>query len=546
MATGARYTETLTNNNGDVLRGATVYAVDKFGNTVTLYSNEGLTTSIGTSATSDYNGLVDFYLQEGTYDIVQVFGGTTKTLSQVKLFRPIISVKDFSAKGDGSTDDTTAITNADAYARNLGAILHFPAGTYIASQLTLYTGSNWQGEGRDSTTIKSLAGSNKDLLYGVNSSSCWGSTTPTGFANGFTLRNLTLDGNKANNSAGSGLAAFVAKPIIEDIYIKNCAEYGMRTEYYDSSLGTDTWAMEGYFSNIRIDTVGKHGWLNNGPHDSVAVNVIIIDAGQASSNTYDGFYLGNRSGMRHIACHAWTRSTSVRMHSALNIISGSAGSEFTGGCNFEGGYTANVIVSGNNCLFDPSTRYYAAWNGTNILLTGTGCTANTIMGKLHDPGSGRPACVGLQIGSAVSDYVSDNVIELHMVAQESTNFAWSANNTGGNNRIRGKTYNTTTSSITGNPAVTDDVDIMINNSSGLSHINNRRQKTTKSIGSNTSVSWTFPYAFAVSPIVTFSPASPSAAITSGMWVSALGATSVTIFNNSGVTATVHIVAEAVT
>jgi len=61
-------------------------------------------------------------------------GATTLTL-QNKL-RDVLSVKDFGALGDGSTDDTTAISNAITAA--MGKTLFFPAGTYVLSQ----TGTN--------------------------------------------------------------------------------------------------------------------------------------------------------------------------------------------------------------------------------------------------------------------------------------------------------------------------------------------------------------------------------------------------------------------
>jgi hypothetical protein len=468
--------------------------------------------------------------------------GAVQTTVQAKL-RQSVSVKDFGATGDGTTNDTAAIQLADSYARSIGSVLIFPAGTYMVSQLVLYTNSNWQGQGRDATIIKSIAGSNTDLIYGYNSNANWGSTTPVNFPNGFAIRYMTLDGNRANNSTGSGIAAFASRPILENLFIKNCAEHGLRTEYYDSSNGgLDTFAMEGWFSNVRVDTVGKHGWLNNGPHDSASINFLVIDASQSTANTYDGFYCDARSSTRNIASHAWTRSTSVRANSALNIRPG-ATHEFSGGCNFEGGYNANVIIASQNCLFDPSTRYYAAWNGVNILMTST-ANLCTIMGKLDAPGAGRPACYGIQIGQTAGDYISNNIIDVNCASQEAGNIYFNANYSGTTNRIKALCYNTTSATISGLPKTTDDVDLMFLNSAGTSHINNRDQKTTLSIGANASAVWTFPYAFAANPIVTFSPASPSAAITSGMWISALGTTSVTFFNNNAVTATLHIVAKA--
>lgn len=50
-----------------------------------------------------------------------------------------VSVKDFGAAGDGSTDDTTTIQSAINAARTSGAAVYFPPGEYVvAGQLTLY------------------------------------------------------------------------------------------------------------------------------------------------------------------------------------------------------------------------------------------------------------------------------------------------------------------------------------------------------------------------------------------------------------------------
>ena len=38
--------------------------------------------------------------------------------------------------------------------------------------------------------------------------------------------------------------------------------------------------VEAAVADIEFDTCGKHGWLNEGPHDSDARNLIMVDAGQ--------------------------------------------------------------------------------------------------------------------------------------------------------------------------------------------------------------------------------------------------------------------------
>ncbi len=62
----------------------------------------------------------------------------------------VVHVKDFGAKGDGTTDDTAALQAALIYARQAGRPIYVPPGTYRTGQLTLYTGmrlfgQNWNG-----------------------------------------------------------------------------------------------------------------------------------------------------------------------------------------------------------------------------------------------------------------------------------------------------------------------------------------------------------------------------------------------------------------
>lgn len=374
----------------------------------------------------------------------------------------IISVKDFGAKGDGVTNDTAAIQAADAYARATKSSLYFPDGTYMVSQLVVYTGSNWNGEGRDSTVIKQIVGSNTDLIYGDNSNANWGRTSgspPTTIVNGYTLAGLTLNGNwnaGAGNTAGSGLAIYGSRPIIRDLFITNCAEYGMRTEYIDSAAGgTDVWTMEGHIDNVRIDTVGKHGWMNNGPHDSVIKDMIVVDAGQAATNTWDGLYLGTGATGKFVSAHVWNRSAAARHRFAVNCDAGSS-HEFSGGCHFEGAYSAVVQVLGTNNIFDPSTRIYSAWNGTTLYLGAT-CTLNRIEGFLEGPGVGRPASIGLVIGSSGTDFISNNTIDLTMSNQNSALVSFQRST--GKNYIRIRGWQTGGVTFTGTPHATDVLDI---------------------------------------------------------------------------------------
>lgn len=143
-----------------------------------------------------------------TPGIVQLSGGLGGTYTAPTLLNqagPVFNVKDpaYGAKGDGSTDDTTAIQNAINAANTAGAVVYFPSGHYRVSQLTLLTGTILQGvssgtyPGDDGisgvSVLERIANTNLDLLL-----------VPDGNNYG-RIYDLAIDGNKNNNTAGYGL-----------------------------------------------------------------------------------------------------------------------------------------------------------------------------------------------------------------------------------------------------------------------------------------------------------------------------------------------------
>ena len=94
--------------------------------------------------------------------LIPKFEQTSSTVNRainLKL-QDTVSVKDFGATGNGSTDDTTAINNALSAVASTGQALYFPAGTYSYSGGgTLNNGIVVHGDGRDATIIKSSTAS---------------------------------------------------------------------------------------------------------------------------------------------------------------------------------------------------------------------------------------------------------------------------------------------------------------------------------------------------------------------------------------------------
>lgn len=115
------------------------------------------------------------------------------------------NVKAHGAKGDGSTDDTTAINAAIALANTSGGTVFFPKGTYVISGTGLtpiQTGVVLRGASKGSTTIKPAAGFNADVI----STPIPGTAGTPGFVQNFVgVESLTIDGsNMTGTTAGQG------------------------------------------------------------------------------------------------------------------------------------------------------------------------------------------------------------------------------------------------------------------------------------------------------------------------------------------------------
>ena len=96
--------------------------------------------------------------------------GSTEARTLPDRFADVVNVKDFGAKGDGVTDDTTSIQAAIDFTSSRGGdIVYFPAGTYIQNDsLVIRNGVRLVGAGDWITTIKKADGMNKDAIISEN------------------------------------------------------------------------------------------------------------------------------------------------------------------------------------------------------------------------------------------------------------------------------------------------------------------------------------------------------------------------------------------
>jgi hypothetical protein len=181
--------------------------------------------------------------------------------------------------------------------------------------------------------------------------------------NNCTISDLTVDGNRDNvTTSGDGIAIWGYAIRIYSVTVRNCRTNGIRTEWTDGSV-----AMEGTFNDISIDTVGAHGFLFNGPHDSHFNHVVIVDASQNGDNGWQGMFIqsaaGGSANGRFFNLHVWHRSGRTNR---CNYALYSAGFNEFIGCHLEG--CRQQVRAGSNDRFD-NCLFYAPYgsNGTALM-----------------------------------------------------------------------------------------------------------------------------------------------------------------------------------
>jgi|GEM_PF-1529055 len=185
-----------------------------------------------------------------------------------------VNVKAYGAVGDGTTDDTTAITAAvDAVHTAGGGEVYFPAGTYITTPQILYANTQWRGASRAGSVVKLKAASDADLLVteGFNTNTGTSNNGPSGFA----LTTITLDANRTNQTARSRcFVAYGYNYTVRDVWFVNGFGGGVYSEW-----GGPDNPMESLWNDVKVwnygGTRGCRGLDWNGPHDSKMNNVVV-------------------------------------------------------------------------------------------------------------------------------------------------------------------------------------------------------------------------------------------------------------------------------
>jgi hypothetical protein len=250
-----------------------------------------------------------------------------------------VNVLDFGAVGDGTTDNTTAIQAALNSAGD--GVVYFPKGIYISGSLSIPVNTSLRGESMNSVVLKLKNGTNPTGFLQTAGFASLTNTNSNGGTFNSQISEITIDGNKANNTSGNGINIYGKAFKIQNIVVQNCAQVGIYTEYSGGDdFSTPAGTLEAVFDTIRVLLCGGSGIVSVGPHDLIASEIVSFTNGgwgwdvQTSMNMYSvNTYTCTLGGI-------WVRTVTNASGTHQGSIQGSAviGSTGTGwGALFEAG-----------------------------------------------------------------------------------------------------------------------------------------------------------------------------------------------------------------
>ena len=203
--------------------------------------------------------------------------GAVATTVQAKL-RQTVSVMDFGARGDGTTNDTAAIQAAiDAVALAGGGAVFVPPGQYQASQIKLKTRVKFYGAGWKSR-LSQISGSNQNFVVLNDVNVEWTQFSDM-MVDGNRFGNTSGDAINYNNTGGS-FTFFDPNHIINNILIYtaagsglvltvNCRESKVTNVFVTGANGNGFYlaCTDSTFVNCTTGAAGLTGWSILGPNN---------------------------------------------------------------------------------------------------------------------------------------------------------------------------------------------------------------------------------------------------------------------------------------
>jgi len=314
----------------------------------------------------------------------------------------VVNVKDFGAKGDGTTDDTnsiaaavTAVTPASVTA--LSGTVFFPAGTYVTGQINLPERVTLEGVGlATQLTLRASATTLENLIMNVQNYSGVNDAQACG------VHKMRLEGNKGSvsgsnwncgivfqNSTPSGSYEYTdSRHQVSNVLIQNFSGDGFVQTGRGVVQGTNiqVWTCNGFGFNLSIDSMYTN-----------------CDAG---GNGLDGFLVQGNNMLSN--CKAWYSGYSLMTNrfGSSTAVSVSAPANSWDGGNITGGLTYSLANGfGNGFLYYNIGGSSAAGNFNGGESVGC-CAQDNARAGFYIRG-GRQTLVGIEADSNGHNGTSD-------------------------------------------------------------------------------------------------------------------------------------------
>jgi hypothetical protein len=336
-----------------------------------------------------------------------------------------------------SVDDFASIQAAEDAANAAGGgMLQFGARTYsVLATITKRSNVHWVGAGVGATVLQLANGVNVDLVKGLSFDTLSGSGQAAGISN-WSIRSMTLDGNKSGQTSGvgAGLKVYGFSYILMDVVVRNCRGDGIHSEWStqsDAPAGSD--GMEAHWVNVISHDNGGDGVYMAGPHDSEWVNGTVFQNNGAGVHVVQD---GTRSGgaFQCVNVHAWGRNHTYAWDCEAPT--------FCANCTGEGAANAQVRFG---CGSNSAPANDSVWIGGQVFAAG-GAPIGFMIGK----GSVAPAAI--RIDTKIINCTSGDI-----------DFAPASV---GGHVIRFNAYQTTGPAVAGTAHVTDLIEANIIGSPG--------------------------------------------------------------------------------
>lgn len=331
--------------------------------------------------------------------------------------RPVINVKSFGAKGDGSAGDTAAIQAAlncfKAPAANtdnlLGGAVYLPAGTYlITEKIRLFSNVTFFGDGIDQTVLT------LDGAMLTNEDGMLANDTNYGHKN-ITIRDMTLRGLSRDSGVTQCCVGIKLRQLdggyLVNIKVEGFSWHGIWMVYKQQTGGAtldtvknvrisgcqvvnnkgDGIAIDAPSTSNVVDNctiTGNNGGSDADKHMGAGVSIRTDEDGVTTKNKILNNNISSNA-FRGISVVGLNGYTSLNNAVCNNTVQGNADIGILDGNSKENKYIANSISTNNGRVFTGSASYYDQSRTATVTLPG-----NTSQEMVEDPSSSatNPDC----------------------------------------------------------------------------------------------------------------------------------------------------------